>query len=245
MFRLFVGLGAFLAALAPAILIAAQHEGMPGMQQNAQGATPQLVAACVQSQQQVMAAADAANRRLEIARQTNQPAALRAAMDDLQSVLSAMKTQLAPCAEMQAAAVPAAGQGHDTANMAGGNSANVPASSAPVSDPHAGHVMPNEATSPAAPAPPPANRPAAPKPSTPNVAPPSATTRAQAPAAAPKMVMVMTATDPAKLQCSPKIDVKAAAKTTYKGKTYYFCSAKDRDEFVTDPEMSLSMRPPL
>ena len=59
------------------------------------------------------------------------------------------------------------------------------------------------------------------------------------------MVMVMTATDPTKLRCEPKIDPKLAAKTAYKGKTYYFCSEKDRDEFLTDPAMSLSMRPPL
>ena len=58
------------------------------------------------------------------------------------------------------------------------------------------------------------------------------------------MVMVQTALDPAKLSCSPKIDPTTAAKTTYQGKTYYFCSVKDRDEFLTDPAMSLSMMPP-
>jgi YHS domain-containing protein len=58
------------------------------------------------------------------------------------------------------------------------------------------------------------------------------------------MVMVQTALDPSKLSCSPKIDPKKAAKTTYQGKTYYFCSVRDRDEFLTNPAMSLSMRPP-
>jgi YHS domain-containing protein len=58
------------------------------------------------------------------------------------------------------------------------------------------------------------------------------------------MVMVQTALDPSKLSCSPKIDPKTAAKTTYQRKTYYFCSVKDRDEFLTNPAMSLSMRPP-
>jgi YHS domain-containing protein len=61
----------------------------------------------------------------------------------------------------------------------------------------------------------------------------------------PKMVMVMTALDPAKLTCSPPIDPAAAAKTTYQGRTYYFCSAADRDEFLTNPAMSLSMMPPI
>jgi YHS domain-containing protein len=58
------------------------------------------------------------------------------------------------------------------------------------------------------------------------------------------MVMVQTALDPSKLSCSPNIDPKTAAKTTYQGKTYYFCSVKDRDEFLANPAMSLSMRPP-
>jgi len=58
------------------------------------------------------------------------------------------------------------------------------------------------------------------------------------------MVMVQTSLDPSKLSCSPTIDPKTAAKTTYQGKTYYFCSVKDRDEFLRDPAMSLSMMPP-
>jgi YHS domain-containing protein len=58
------------------------------------------------------------------------------------------------------------------------------------------------------------------------------------------MVMVQTALDPAKLSCSPGIDPTAAPKTTYQEKTYYFCSVKERDEFLTDPAMSLSMMPP-
>ena len=58
------------------------------------------------------------------------------------------------------------------------------------------------------------------------------------------MVMVQTALDPAKLSCTPRIDPNAAPKTTYQGKTYYFCSVKERDEFLTNPAMSLSMMPP-
>jgi YHS domain-containing protein len=58
------------------------------------------------------------------------------------------------------------------------------------------------------------------------------------------MVMVQTAFDPAKLSCSPKIDPKEAATTTHQGKIYYFCSVKERDAFLTNPAMSLSMMPP-
>jgi YHS domain-containing protein len=58
------------------------------------------------------------------------------------------------------------------------------------------------------------------------------------------MVMVQTAFDPAKLTCQAGFDPGAAASTTYEGTTYYFCSAEDRDRFLTDPNMSLSMMPP-
>jgi YHS domain-containing protein len=58
------------------------------------------------------------------------------------------------------------------------------------------------------------------------------------------MIMVQTAFDPAKLSCSPPIDPKTAASTTYQGRTYYFCSAAERNEFLTNPDMSLSMMPP-
>ena len=58
------------------------------------------------------------------------------------------------------------------------------------------------------------------------------------------MVMVQTAYDPAKLTCVAGFDPRRAATTTYEGKTYYFCSPADRDKFLTDPKMSLSMMPP-
>lgn len=32
-----------------------------------------------------------------------------------------------------------------------------------------------------------------------------------------------------------------APTATYEGKMYFFCSVKDRDEFLKDPKMSLSM----
>jgi YHS domain-containing protein len=62
--------------------------------------------------------------------------------------------------------------------------------------------------------------------------------------AAPAHVMVQTAFDPARLSSSPKIDPKTAVKATYEKKTYYFCTAKERDQFLTNPAMSLAMMPP-
>ena len=58
---------------------------------------------------------DRANQRLEAARLANSPAAMRAAIDDLQLALRQLRTDIAPCAALQ---LPAA------------------------ADPHAGHVMP-------------------------------------------------------------------------------------------------------
>jgi len=63
-------------------------------------------------------------------------------------------------------------------------------------------------------------------------------------AGARTMVMVQTAFDPAKLACPAGFNPRSAAMTTYEGKTYYFCSVEDRDRFLTDPRMSLSMMPP-
>jgi hypothetical protein len=58
------------------------------------------------------------------------------------------------------------------------------------------------------------------------------------------MVMVQTAYDPAKLTCPAGFDPAHAPSTTYQGQRYFFCSAADRDKFLTDPAMSLSMMPP-
>ena len=210
----------------------------------AQDVNPALVTACVQGQQQAMTAVDAANRRIELARQTNQPAAMRVAMDDLQLVLSSVRAQLAPCATLQAAAAPAA-QGmanmpdHNMANMPAAAptataGATAPAAAAPPADPHGGHVMPaapqaRPAGAPAA-ATPPAAEPAQNRANMPghDMANMSAGTSASAPA-------VDLPTGPEKLACTTKVDPKTAPRAAYAGKTYYFCSVAERDRFVKDP----------
>jgi YHS domain-containing protein len=72
----------------------------------------------------------------------------------------------------------------------------------------------------------------------------AADAHAASPGSPPTMVMVQTAYDAAKLTCPAGFDPKTAPATTYEGKTYYFCSAADRDKFLIDPRMSLSMMPP-
>jgi len=55
--------------------------------------------------------------------------------------------------------------------------------------------------------------------------------------------MVMVATDPARLSCPTPVDAATASKTIYNGTTYYFCSDKDRDDFLKDPAMNVAMMP--
>ena len=230
-----IGFAVLVASLCATAAAFAQHEGHDTSAAATAGVSPQLVSQCVDSQQQSLGLVDAANARLESARQSNSPTEIRAAMADLQRVLLDMRTVLARCTELQqalATAPPPATPGHDVSNVPGTATAP-PGNAQPVVDPHAGHLTP------------PAQAPASNR--TPNAAPRPLSPAPGAAAPQPPanhMVMVQTALDPAKLSCSPKIDPKTAAKTTYQGKTYYFCSAKDRDEFLTNPAMSLSMRPP-
>ena len=101
--------------------VAAQHEGhTTAAAPQPAAVSPEQVTACVQSQQQVMALVDAANQRIEIARQTNETAAMRNAVDEIQATLSAVRSQLASCAQL--------------------------AAGAPATDPHAGHTIPSAAS---------------------------------------------------------------------------------------------------
>ncbi|MGH9319162.1 MAG: hypothetical protein ACRD21_16105 [Vicinamibacteria bacterium] len=69
----------------------AQHEG-----HGPQESEPR---ACVESQREVLALVESASERLEIARQSNEPSVMRAAMEDLQTTLGAIQEELASCAE--------------------------------------------------------------------------------------------------------------------------------------------------
>ena len=134
-------------ALAPAVA-AAQHEGHQGSPPaTAQAADPAQLAACVEAQRQASVLLDAASQRVETARQSNQPSVLRSAVEDLQTVLSSVRTQLGACTQLQATATPA---GHNMANMPGMAKPGAPTappspgatSAAGAVEPHAGHTMP-------------------------------------------------------------------------------------------------------
>lgn len=112
----------FAGALLLASLASAQHEGhqMPLTTQSNLDVGP-----CVQSARGLTAAIEQANAQVEDARQTNDAAKMRAAVGDLQLLLTQMKGQLADCAALGAQAQSA------MANMPGMDHSKVTAASAP------------------------------------------------------------------------------------------------------------------
>jgi len=90
------------------IAAAAAAQGKPADRES-KAAEPAPVS-CASAQDRAIGLIEAAANRLESARQTNQPAALRAALDDVHSTLAALRGHLTSCGL-----------------------------SAPVADPHAGH----------------------------------------------------------------------------------------------------------
>ena len=216
---LILGCAALLVGVAA--VARAQHEGhqMPGQPQaGAQAAPAETIRACVQAQQEIAVVADRVNARLEAARQTNSPAEMRSAMDDLQAALVEIRARAAACTALQAA-VPAGGEpaGHTMGTM----QQEAPGSpGTPVMQP--GSTTP----APAAPMRPMEH---------------SGMTHSPAPqgtAAAAKGSQATTAqpTEAVDPVCSMKVDPRTAPKATYKGKTYYFCSQADHDLFVKAPE---------
>lgn len=100
-------------ALASITLDQHQHPPASGTPQPKADATM-----CVQAQPAVTRTLEAANARLEAARQSNSAVDMRAAVDDMQAVLRDLRRQLEPCAALQPQ---------------------------PAGDPHAGHTMPQVA----------------------------------------------------------------------------------------------------
>jgi hypothetical protein len=102
-----LGAGVFIAAIAAAGTgFAGQHEGHQGGA--ATSAAAPDIAECRGVQPVVAQTIKAAVAQLEAARQTNAPAAMRAAVDGLQLTLATLERQLAPCAAMQVPVAPVA-----------------------------------------------------------------------------------------------------------------------------------------
>lgn len=193
--------------LAWALPASAQHEGhtTPAAPSSAQ------VAACVQSQQQVSTIADQAAERIESARQTNNPAAMRSALDDMEAVLARVKSLAQTCASLQAGAG---------------------------DQPHAGHAGANVQQS-GVPSPAPVMSPGSTSPAPGAVPPPGQVPQMDHAAMGHAMPMTPQPTETTDPVCGMKVDPAKALKITYKGKDYYFCSERDRDLFLKNAEQYL------
>lgn len=222
----------FLAAGALAVSIdaaAAQHEGhqMPMAAQPPAAMDP---AQCAGNARQARDAAQAAVRRLEGARQTNDPAAMRTAVDDLQSALDYIQARLEACTTPPpAAAMPQTSGVPETPMMQPG------APSAAPTAPAGGMAGMDHSKMAMPPAPKDAAKPAAPA------------AGGMAGMDHSKMNMPAEASAPAGKvpdpACKTPVDPKSAPKTDYKGKTYYFCSESDRQKFLANPAKYLKDNP--
>ena len=235
-------------ALLPGMVAAPQAEQPAATQP---GETP--LTSCAQVQPAVHHIIAGAMGRLEAARQTNDPAQLRAAVELLGSALRDVRLQLAPCAA-SAAVDPHAG--HAMPKTAPQPVAGVPAAEPPaVAAPHGGHQMPTPKPAPATPStkppaaptkPKPAaaadphaghQMPAAPRPTVPQMTAPKAAAKPAAKAADPHAGHSEAA--PPEKEVDPvnglAVDPATAPKTTHQGRTYYFSSERSLKQFLENP----------
>lgn len=166
---------------------------------------------CGEHSQQGLQVIEAANRRLEESRQSNNPTKIRAALDQLQGALGQLKTHLSLCAAAVSSEPMDKGmQGMDPSKM-GQEKPPAPKSEKPPSaqmdhskmgqskmdEPKMDHSKMGQG-----------------KPTASSAAP---------------------AKDPVDPICFKNVDTQGAEKATYQGKTYYFCSRADREKFLSDP----------
>jgi YHS domain-containing protein len=197
-------------ALLPGVLVAQQA------QQSAAPQTP--LTSCAQVQPAIENIIAGAMSRLEGARQTNDPAQMRAAVDHLGSALRDIRTQLALCAEPAGAADPHAGHAMPktvTPSTKPPAAATKPKPAA-AADAHAGHLTP------------PARK---------GATAPKTTTKPPGKAGDPHAGH--TEGPQAKNEMDPvnglMVDPATAPKTTHQGRTYYFSSEQSLKQFLENP----------
>jgi YHS domain-containing protein len=156
--RVFVLTFGMAAAITVGSVAAGQHEGHQAGAATAPSAAQ--VTDCRQAQPVITGLLNAALKRLEDARLTNSAAAMRDAADDVQAALVDMRTQLAPCGEMQLASAAQVAPTTPTAQTSPAGApgmpaprAGAPASAPAAADAHAGHAAPAAQQTPAARAP--------------------------------------------------------------------------------------------
>lgn len=231
-----------------ASLALAQHEGhqMPAQKDGQIQADPRVRAS--------LAEIERLNMTIESARQTNDPAKMRAAIDGLESSLAAIRANLLavpPPEPMSMTPTSAGAMDHSKMAMPGTKQSaenemnpmegmdhshmDMPAKSASPKKPDAKGSSSKKAASEKEMAPMKGmdhshmdmpGMGAAPKKSETKSASPSKGSTEQ-PLAPPKT------SDPI---CFKQVDTQGAEKATYKGKTYYFCSKADKEKFLGDPD---------
>ena len=201
------------AALAVGSATAGQHQGHAAPGQPSAAAEPS--AACLEGGRQALGIVVLADARLDGARQSNRPADMRAAMDDLQAALGEIRSRLAACG-----AGPSAPANPHAGHQPG---APAPAAQAPVDHSKMGHAQ--QPPAPAA------------SPAVDHSKMDHSKMGHAAPAAAPGSV---ESTDPV---CGMKVTADRL-KAELNGKTYLFCSEVDRQKFVADPAKYLKPAAP-
>ena len=254
---LLAGMG-FAAAVGIAPVVAQHEQHQPGAP--ASGSSAAQIAQCAQAQPVIARLVEASLKRIDDARLTNSPAAMRDAGDDLQSALIDVRTQLAPCATLQAT-----GEGHTGPVMPNVQQAPAAPSGAPAmkpvspapgapkpptpaasgADAHVSH------STPAAPASrtPSSARPSSPAPSASHDAEshighaPSTAAKAAPLSASGRPTASAPPTNVADLKCSNAVDPRTVPRMLYQGRMYYFCTEASRAEFAKDPSKFVTPPP--
>ena len=221
-----------LAGLAVGSIAFAQHEG------HQMSAAPAGSGACAEHSRVSLEIIDRAQRRLEESRQTNNPARMRAAMDDLQQALAELKTHLSLCVSA-AAAEAKSSEAPKPGSM--GHSASPPASPTPhdmgTMD-HSKMSMPGMSSSPKSPPTSGANRSSETKSDHSRMNIPGMSKESQSKSGSSSKTDLEQPPTPANTKdpvCGKEVATQPAEKATYQGKTYYFCSRADREKFLSDP----------
>ena len=163
------------------------------------------------------------NLVIESARQSNDPAKMRAAIDELQNSLAKVRADLQAASPAPAPADPSQmnmeGMDHSKMNMPGMNpppkspstSGTKPSGETPMDHSHMN--MPGMSSAP--------------------TKPPVKSSAASSQMSVEQPPTPAMAKDPV---CGMEVETKSAEKATYQGKTYYFCSRADKEKFLGDPE---------
>jgi YHS domain-containing protein len=207
----------FLAGLSGAPLALAQHEGhqMPGQGVGQTQPDPRVRAS--------LSEIERLNLVIENVRQANDPAKMRAAIDELQNSLATIRANLLAVSSAgtseQVPMAPGPPGAMDQSHM------NMPGMSPPPKSPPASEAKPSSET-----------KMGHPHRDMPGMSP--ATKKSETKSGSSSKANVGQAPAPGNMKdpvCGMEVETKSAEKATYQGKIYYFCSKADKEKFLADP----------